>query len=248
MDIIEYTALKYYNSCVSEECLYLGMLFNNLTKNTRVFKSIRNFKRLESFDDEINIEFFKDYLCSIKAEIEDNIFNYDKAFNLKEYIKPYVNELRFSSIKTEKTDDPDFIENMVKLFLKFDYDKKQRLSKETEKKYIKKVLKSSHIDFSEEPIIGKYNENIRLDLVTDNYGIKLFKFEGKDLTRLVTNAKAWAYNAREMKDAKKIVFLYDVDFENSEKFDTIIKILKEDAFKVMPYETGIDYITNITSD
>ena len=122
------------------------------------------------------------------------------------------------------------------------------MSKETEKKYIKKVLKSSHIDFSEEPIIGKYNENIRLDLVTDNYGIKLFKFEGKDLTRLVTNAKAWAYNAREMKDAKKIVFLYDVDFENSEKFDTIIKILKEDAFKVMPYETGIDYITNITSD
>lgn len=244
MDIIEYAALKYYNSCVSEECLYVGMLFNNLTTNTRIFKTIKNFKRLESFDDEISIEFFKDYLTSIKDEVENNLFNYGKCFNMEAYIKPYVNELRFSSVKSEETNDTDFIENIAKLFLKFDYDKKQRLKKDTEKKYIKRILQSSNIKFNEDPIIGKYNETIRLDLVTDDYGIKLFKFEGKDLNRLITNAKAWSYSAREMKDERKILFLYDIDYKNSGKFDSIINILKEDAYKVMPYETGIDYITS----
>lgn len=39
MKKIEYAALKYYNSCVSEECLYVGMLFNNLTDNERTFVS-----------------------------------------------------------------------------------------------------------------------------------------------------------------------------------------------------------------
>lgn len=244
MDIIEYAALKYYNSSVSEECLYVGMLFNNLSQNKRIFKSIKNFKRLSSFDDEICIEFFRDYLESIKTEVENSIFNYENIFNMNDYIKPFVNELRFSTIKSEKTDDPDFVENMAKLFLKFDYEKKQRLKKDTEKKYIKRVLKASNVNYNEDPVIGKHHETIRFDLVTDNYGIKIFKFENKELSRLITNAKAWAYSAREMKDTKKSVFLYDVDYKNSGEFDTIISILKEDAYKVMSFETGIDYITS----
>ncbi|WP_077612577.1 hypothetical protein [Clostridium sp. Marseille-P2415] len=244
MDTIEYTALKYYNSCISEECLYVGMLFNNLTTNTRIFKSIKNFKRLATFDDEISVDFFRDYLESIREEVENNIFNHNKEFNLSEYIKPFVNELRFSTIKTETTDDVNFIENITKLFLKFDYDKKHRLKKDTEKKYIKMVLKSSNINYTEEPIIGKHNESINFDLVTNDFGIKLFKFEEKELSRLIFTAKAWAYSAREMRNEKKTIFLYDIDILNSNKFDTIISILKEDAYKVMPVESGVDYITS----
>lgn len=246
MNTIEYTALKYYNSCVSEECLYVGMLFNNRTTNTRTFKSIRNFKRLAAFDDEISIDFFRDYLDSIKSEVETNIFNYDKEFNINEYVKPFVNELRFSDVKTEITDDVNFIENITKLFLKFDYDKKFRLKQKTEKKYIKMVLKSSNVDFTESPVIGKYNENINFDFVTNDYVIKLFQFENKDLTKLVSTAKTWAYSAREMKGQKNTIFLYDSDILDSDKFDIIISILKEDSYKVMPVESGIEYITRLS--
>jgi len=37
----------------------------------------------------------------------------------------------------------------------------------------------------------------------------------------------------------------DEDILNSDEFDTIISILNEDAYKVMPVDRGIDYITAI---
>lgn len=243
MKKIEYVALKYYNSCISEECLYVGMLFNNLTDNERTFVSIKNFRRLAVFDDDVNIDFFKDYLKSIKDEVEANVFNYDKEFVLKDYIRPFTNELKFSKITTVETDEPDFIENICKLYLKYDYDKKERLTKETEKRYIQRVLKSSNIPFTREPISGKYNEQIKFDFVTDKYVIKVFDFDNKDLTRIISNAKSWAYNAREMKEERKTIFLYDSDILGSEEFEIIKSILSEDAYKVLPVDRGVEYLT-----
>ncbi len=187
MKKIEYVALKYYNSCVSEECLYVGMLFNNLTDNERTFVSIKNFKRLAVFDDDVNIEFFKDYLKSIKDEVEMNVFNYDKEFVLKDYIRPFTNELKFSKITTVETDEPDF--------------------------------------------------------VMDKFVIKVFDFDNKDLTKIISTAKSWAYNAREMKEEKKTIFLYDSDVLGSEEFKIIKSILSEDAYKVLPVDRGIEYLT-----
>ena len=243
MKKIEYVALKYYNSCVSEECLYVGMLFNNVTDNKRTFISIKNFKRLASFDDEVNIDFFKEYLRSIKEEVETNIFNYNQEFILQDYIRPFVNELRFTTIKTEITEDPDFIENMSKLFLKFDFDKKERLTKNTEKKYIQGLLRASNVKYSTDSLTGKHNEFINFDFVTEDYAIKVFDFENKDLTRLIASAKTWSYNAREMKAKKKTVFLYDTDVLDSKEFNIIMSILIEDAHKVLPIDRGIDFIT-----
>lgn len=243
MKRIEYAALKYYNSCVSEECLYVGMLFHNLTDNERKFVSIKNFKRLAAFDDEVNVEFFKDYLKSIKDEVETNVFNYNKDFVLDAYIRPFTNELRFSKITMVETDEPDFMDNICKLYLKYDYDKKERLTKETEKHYIQRVLKSSNISFTREPVSGKYNEQIRYDFVTDDYVIKVFDFENKDLTRIIPSVKTWAYNARELKEEKKSIFLYDSDMLASEELEIIKSILSEDAHKVLPIDMGIEYIT-----
>lgn len=243
MKKIEYAALKYYNSCISEECLYVGMLFNNITDNERKFISIKNFRRLSVFDDDINIDFFKDYLKSIKDEVETNIFNYFKEFDMKEYIRPFTNELKFSKITSVETDESDFMENICKLYLKYDYDKKERLSKETEKHYIQRVLKSSNIPFTREPICGKHNEQIKFDFVTDDFVIKVFDFEDKDLTRIISSVKSWAYNAREMKEEKKTIFLYDSDILGSEEFRIIKSILSEDAYKVLPVDRGIEYIT-----
>lgn len=248
MEKIEYAALKYYNSPVSEECLYVGMLFNNLSTQTRTFKSIKNFRRLSAFDDEISVPFFKDYLLSIKDDVENNLFNLNSEFNLREYAKPFVNELRFSSIRSEITDDLDFIENISKLFLKFDYEKKERLSKNTELKYIRRILKSANIPYSSNHSIkGLYNESITFDLVTQEYAIKYFKFKEKDLKKLISTAKTWSYNASELKNEKKTIFMYDSDIVHSSDFTIILNILKSDAERVLPIEAGIDFITTISS-
>lgn len=242
---IQYAGLKYYNSCISDECLYVGMLFNNLTTNTRVFKSIKNFKRLQSFDDEISIEFFKEYLKSIKSEVENNIFNVEKEFSMKDYVKLFTNELRFSEIRTVETEDNDFVEKTCKVFLRFDYDKSQRLKKVDERQFVKQLLDSKKIKYTNEPLVGKYDERIAYDVLTDKYGIKFFKFENKELKRLISNAKTWSFNAEEVKNERISLFLYDLDITESNQFKAIKDILKIHG-KVMSVEEGIEYISSMS--
>ena len=134
---IKYAALKYYNNVISEECLYIGMLFHNLTNGKRDFRYISNFKRFQSFDDEADINFIKAYLSGIKQQVEENIFNYNMNFSISNFTKIYVNEFRFSDITTiEVAENEDYVENLTKMYLKFDFSKAKRLSHSEEKKYI----------------------------------------------------------------------------------------------------------------
>lgn len=246
MEEIKYSVLKYYNSVIAEECLCVGILFHNITTDQRTFNAIKNFKRLESFDDEINIEFFKYYLSSIKEETENNLFNYNETFNIEAYTKAYVNELRFSKIYTSNNIDENFIENTTKLFLKFDYSKSERLHKNLETRYIRNIFKENGIAFTSKPVLGFYKEPILFDFQTENYAIKIFSFKEKKLNRLISNAKAWSYNALEIKPYKKTIFFYDLDILDSKEFKIIMEILSEHAYKLLPLEEGLDLITKIS--
>ena len=129
MHQVEYAALKYYNNVISEECLYIGMLFHNLTTGKRDFRYISNFKRFQSFDDEADVDFVKLYLAGIKQQVEENIFNYNNAFSISDFTKIYVNEFRFSNTTLmEVEDEEDYVDKLTKMYLKFDFSKDKRLS------------------------------------------------------------------------------------------------------------------------
>ena len=114
------------------------MLYHNLTTGKRDFRYISNFGRLQSFDDEADIDFIKAYLEGIKQQGENNIFNYNDSFSIESFSKFYVNEFKFTDITIMEVDDnEDYVDNLTKMFLKFDFSKKQRLSKNEEKKYIR---------------------------------------------------------------------------------------------------------------
>lgn len=248
MRTIQYAALNYYNSVISDECLCLGVLFHDLSDDSRTFNYIHNFKRLESFNDEINIDFVKVYLQSIRDEVETSLFNYQMDFDLQSYTNTYVNEFRFSKIIQSSTQDLNFIENTTKLFLRYDFEKNQRLNKNEETHYIREIFKSNKIHyFSNTPIQGHYKENISFDFLTDEYAIKLFKYKDKKLNNLISNAKMWSYNAKELENTIKVIFLYDMDVLDSPQFTIIMDILSEHSYKTMTIEAGIQYILeNIT--
>ena len=67
---IEYVALNYYHSPVSDECLCIGVLFHNLTTGQRDFKYISNFQRFHVFDDEADVDFVKLYLSAVNTSKE----------------------------------------------------------------------------------------------------------------------------------------------------------------------------------
>jgi hypothetical protein len=134
MYCIEYTALNYYHSPISNECICLGLLFHNVTTGQRDFKYISNFRRFHSFDDEADVEFVKLYLKGIKEEIENTVFNYSKKFDLEAYIRVYANEFRFSSIKKLNVEDNEnYIDDLFKVYLKYDIEKAQGLNRNEEK-------------------------------------------------------------------------------------------------------------------
>lgn len=243
---VEYAALKYYNNAVSDECLYIGMLFHNLTTDKREFRYISNFKRFQAFDDEADIDFVKLYLAGIKQQIETNIFNYKDNFSIADFTKIYVNEFRFSDVTQMKVDeDENYVENLTKMYLKFDFSKEKRLSNSEEKKYIRKILSSSNVAFSTPKISGFYDENVNFDYVIGNVAIKLFSFKEKDATKLIPSAKQWAFSSGELKDRYKIVFLYD-DETDSPQLKIVMQILKKHA-NVFQLQDGLDYVLKAIS-
>lgn len=243
---VEYAALKYYNNVISDECLYMGMLFHNLTTGKRDFRYISNFKRFQAFDDEADVDFVKLYLAGIKQQVEQNLSNHQFDFSVSDFTKIYVNEFRFSDVTTMEVDETEnYVENLTKMYLKFDFSKEKRLSNSEEKKYIRKILSSSNVAFSTPRVSGTYEENVNFDYIIEDVAIKLFSFKEKNAAKLIPSAKQWAFSAEELKDRYKIVFLYD-DESDSPQLRIVMKILKKHA-SVYQLQDGLDYVLKAIS-
>lgn len=239
---VEYTALKYYNSVVTGECMCVGMLYNNLTTGQRDFRHITNFSRFKAFDDEADTNFVKLYLQGIKNSVENNIFNF-QSFDLSGFTRFYVNEFKFSEIITINIpEDENYIDNLTKIYLKFDFNKRQRLKISEEKRYIKQILKSKSIQFSKPKVNGGYNEEINFDYRFDNIGVKLFSFDKKkNLKKLIPVAKQWSFTAEELEKEFKTIFIYEASTMDNDNLDIILKILKKHA-DVYQLDEGLEFL------
>ena len=247
MNYIEYSALNYYHSPVSDECLCLGVLFHNVSTNQRDFRYISNFKRFQSFDDEADVDFVKAYLEGIKEDIEISVFNYKESFDLQSYIRVFANEFRFSSIKKLNVKDgEDYVDTLTKVYLKYDLAKSQRMNSNEEKKFIKRILDTNHLIYTNGKVAGSFDDEISFDYQLDQLCIKHFSYRGKNLKKLISNARQWSFAAGEMDGIKKVLFTYDSDFEDRENLKIIIKILSQNA-KVLQMDDGVDYILQIAN-
>lgn len=243
---VEYAALKYYNSPISEECLYIGVLYHNITTDQRDFRHISNFKRFEAFDDEADVEFVKMFLKGMGDEVTNNLFNRSE-FNMKEFTKVFVNEFRFTEMTLiEAGENENYVDNITKLYLKFDLRKKDRLSNKEEKMYIRQILSSKNVQFMSPEVDGKYEERITFDYVFGNTAIKMFSFKDKNLKRIIPTAKQWSFTAEEFSDKMEVVFLYDDLAQDEINLNIILQILKRNA-RVYQLQEGLEYLLNKTS-
>lgn len=245
MKKIAYAALKYYRSPIIEECMYVGILFQDMESKECQFYSLKNYHRLEVFDDDLNIEFVKSYLSSIKEEVETSIFNYDTPIDIQKYIDTYVNEFRFSEITITEADEEDYVSTYAKLFMAPDFPREERLSEEKTSKYIYRVLRDREVQCNKKPIEGFYLESLSFDIQTNAYAIKVFNCKDKNLSRLLNSAKLWSYNAKEIAEQKKVIFIYDVAINDNPLFDSFLKILKENSYKTFQLDEALDFLTRL---
>lgn len=246
---VQFSVLSYYPSVVTNENINVGILFHNLNTDERTFHVMKNWSRLESFDDELDISFMKKYLQGIKNESERSLFNCEETFSLQEYIKYFVNELRFCDIKEADVEDAEeFMVVTQKVHMRLDYDKEERLSYESEVKYIKMMMRSYKVKYSVSPIQGDYNELVKYDYMVGKYAFKNFTFEDKKISRMIMNAKAWSHTADSLKKKYNTIFVYDMEKEDSATYHIIMKILKENAYKVMPSSEVIDFVIRLQQE
>ena len=129
--------------------------------------------------------------------------------------------------------------------MRLDFDKNERLSRDSEVKYIKMMMRFNKVKFSSRVVSGGYNENVQYDYVVGNYAFKYFTFEDKIISKLIMNAKAWGHTAETTKDKYKTIFVYDVEKHDSSNYHIIMNILGKHAYKMMPNSEVIDFVIKL---
>lgn len=247
MAMIEFSVLSYYPSIITNENINVGVLFHNNDTEQRLFYTMQNWRRLESFDDEVDVPFMRKYLKGIKAETENSLFN-NEGFSMEDYTRFFVNELRFDTIRAAEAADPkEFIDTTIKMCMRYDFRSEDRLPRKSEVSYLKRLMRQGKIKYNIKPISGAFSERVAYDFVIDDHGFKVFEFEGKNLRRMVESAKAWSFTALSLRDKIRTVFIFDHESEDAEEFIIIKRILQENA-EIVPSSNIISFIDRIKQD
>ncbi len=246
MNRIQFSVLSYYPSDITNENVNVGILFYNLDTNERFFRTISKWNRLESFDTAIDLDYVKNYLQGIRNETEYSLFNATNDFDLHEYVTFFKGKLQFNEIQeTVVRDVNTFIGVTEKIHMRLDFDGKDRLSQNNEIQFTKMMMRSNHISFTAEPIRGRFNEEVHYDFMVGMYGFKFFSFDEKRMKSIIPAAKSWSYTAQELGDEIKTIFVYDIEAQESENYQILIRILKENSYKVMKNSEVMDFAIRI---
>jgi hypothetical protein len=225
--VLLYSVLRYSPSTVAGEKINLGIIFFDKSSNYREFRYSKKFSRLSNFDDEINLELVKALLSGIKNDVEGDLFSY-QSFDIYEYTKYYINDFVFEEPKAITYDDlHEIVESLNKTYFRFDYERKNRPTKEDDLKLIERVVRDNSAKVKKDSyVMGACNEKIKFDFVTEDYTIKILDFDKKDLTRVINNMKTWAWNC--ISDGEsKILLIYRYSDDEKKKSDEAFNIIMD---------------------
>ncbi|MCB2354365.1 DUF3037 domain-containing protein [Clostridium estertheticum] len=244
---IQYSVLCHYPSIVSRDCITLGVLIYNTDEKSIIFETIKNWQRVRSFNDELDVELIKVQLEGIEEEVSELCKH--KSFNLADYTRFYIGEVKFTEVINLVAEDfEEFRAECKRQYLICDVDKAERPSTADQLKFIRNTLKNSKVVYKTGNITGYFNENVNFDFIIGNYAIKIFSFEGKNEKRLVKNVKDWAYDAYKLKDKYKIIFATDINPEHQKEYKVIYKILEEECYKILTLADIIPFVSRINNE
>ena len=246
--LLKYSVLRYSPSTIAGEKINLGIMYYDVESGYREFKYIKKFSRLSSFDDEINLSMVKKLLQSIADDVEGNLFTYDK-FDIEQYTKYFVSDFSFDKPKTIVYETlNEMIVRLHKMYFRFEYEKKERPSKDDDKNLIENLIITNGKDVRKDvSVIGSSNEKIKYDFVTTDKCIKIFDYDDKNLNMSINSAKTWAWNAlQEKKMQTVIIYRYNEEYSKyNNEFKIIMDIFNKSNAKVYDIEDAIQEIQDI---
>lgn len=251
MKKIKYSVLRYFPSKISGESINLGLLCAAEEDAYRRFIHHGNWRRLRSFDDEINLDFIKLLFRQIEEDLEDSLCSYENKFSIEKYIKNYTGDFAFDSVQILPYEDlSDIVHQLEGIYLKFDIEKEKRLTKNEEKKFIENIMDTSGLSFMKRVrVAGEMDDPVVYDYLIDEYGIKILNLDNKDINRMFSTVKAWAWNCDHAQGIKPIIiFNYNGD-ETSKQYaqvQTILRILESTSAQIYNLDEGVSFLQSIS--
>lgn len=249
---VQYSVFRYSPSRITGENINLGVLFYDPVTCNREFRSTKQYGRIMKFDDTLDLNDLKLLLSSIKCDAEQNIFNVGQIFDLDEYTRRFDSNFYFDRAKTlyYNTSYEEVCERVFRTYLRFDYPMAERPTSKDDVNLIMDLLSSKGNDEikKNQYITGKCNDRAKYDILTDNYCIKLFNFDGKDLSRLIDSAKVWAWNGKYNNGTRTpiIIYRYNSDEGINNNFSVIKSIFGEAKVQFYGIEEGLDFLQKIS--
>lgn len=246
--IIRYSVFRYSPSRISGESINLGVLLYDPETDNREFRCTKKYGRISKFDDTLNINDVKLLLNSVKEDAEQNLFNIGKKFDINEYTRRFDSNYYFDRIKTLEysTSFEEVCERIFKTYFRFDFPMSERPSSRDDINLLKDLLSSRCNETVEKDqyITGVCNDRAKYDILTDEYCIKVFNFDGKELSRVIDNAKVWAWNGNHSNGSRTPIVIYRYNSEKNvdDNFQIIKSIFKEAGIRFYGIEEGMDYL------
>lgn len=247
---MQYAVLQYSPSLISGESINLGIVVASTDEPLFKFVETKKLARVREFDDTIDIEELKKVLRAIAYELETTLENCMQKFDISSFTQYYLNEYHFTRvIELPYANFDDSIKELSKLYLPYDFAKNQRASYSEEIKFIRKILTFNQVEFKRNVReIGHYQDNITYDFKIGKYGIKLFWLKGKELSRIVNDVKAWAWNCEHQPEGTETVIIYDADDESVQRqLSMILGILRDSSSYIYSWKDGIQWLSKLSS-
>ena len=242
MGSLQYSVLRYSPSLLSGESINLGILIS--TDGYAYFDYTKKMNRIREFDDTLDMGVLRFMLESIKKDVEGDLTTQGKVFDISNYIKFYCKEYHFSPINiiTYNNDLEKRIEEIKKIYLRFDYEISQRPSSQEELSFLRSLLieKGNKVR-TRATVSGIHNETVRYDFILGRLGIKYFSLNSeKDLRKIMNDVKAWAWNSEHYGDIRPVIVYHtDISDKRSRQYaelQSIIDIFKTSSQYVYPLE------------
>ena len=242
---LRYSVLRYSPSIISGEAINLEILFSADAEGYHSFWFTGNFQRIIRFDDTLDRNVLKDLLTGIQLEVCD--LDMEGSFDLDSFIKFYINDFHFEKPRTILYENLDeAVDGLKKTYFRFDYRKEERPSKADDQKIIANWIRASGRDARKNAAVrGKYADQVRYDFATEDYLVKIFDFDGKDLARCINSAKAWAWNCDHEPKTVFVIYRYSgQDAGQDEKFAIIKGIFDDSKARFCSMQDGAALLQN----
>ena len=210
-----YTTIEYYPKSFNDESINVAFVFHNATQGKLFFIRAKNKKRVMSFDDEMTANEYDMIMDTFEITLfnQTNNIVFDSNY-LKSLNNFFLNEFKFSKISKINSENVEQdMNDLLKLVLYYDFEKKDRLKPDVIEKILKRniyqQLSYKNMEFDVDYLVNDfgYGEQIKVDFKIGDTYIKILNLKANAYTLKINTAKTWAFNKSYFdKKNKKLVF------------------------------------------